>query len=183
MADITNSKNERSNSPVLISDGAKFRYYGEEGDISLTEDEKDGITVKSELWKNPVLVYQNGFVHLYGEGGKLIMSCAASSGEPGETDPRKPDKGPIPPGKYILDPSEISKAGMGRKLDNLLFRDWGDYRVPLRPDGAETFGRKGFYLHGGDKVGTKGCIDVGNHDKELFPELMKFRKPITVIVR
>jgi hypothetical protein len=40
--------------------------------------------------------------------------------------------------------------------------DWGDWRVPLIPDpGTDTKGRGGFYLHGGRRPGSGGCIDIG----------------------
>lgn len=40
--------------------------------------------------------------------------------------------------------------------------DWGDWRVSMSPaPGAETFGRSGFFLHGGSVPGSAGCIDIG----------------------
>jgi hypothetical protein len=79
-----------------------------------------------------------------------------------------------------LYPDEVSRSGFFRKY----FGDWGEYRVPLHPDeGTNTYGRKNFFLHGGEEPGTLGCIDIGNADKRLFPALMKLKKPITLEVK
>lgn len=40
--------------------------------------------------------------------------------------------------------------------------DWGDWRVPLIPQkGTKTYGRSGFFLHGGSIPGSAGCVDFG----------------------
>lgn len=40
--------------------------------------------------------------------------------------------------------------------------DWGDWRAALTPDpGTTTFGRSGFFLHGGSYPGSAGCSGVG----------------------
>ncbi len=34
--------------------------------------------------------------------------------------------------------------------------------MPLKPmEGVNIYGRDGFFLHGGSKEGTRGCIDIG----------------------
>jgi RHS repeat-associated protein len=70
--------------------------------------------------------------------------------------------GPIPRGDYTADISQLSNPGwVGDVLRNLL-GDWGDWRVPLAPNsGTATFGRSGFFLHGGGSIGSAGCIDIG----------------------
>tara|TARA_B100000287_G_C20171501_1_gene598427 strand:- start:25 stop:234 length:210 start_codon:yes stop_codon:yes gene_type:complete len=48
---------------------------------------------------------------------------------------------------------------------NNFLGDWGLYRVLLHPDPTpNTFGRKDFYIHRGDKPGSAGCIDLGYND-------------------
>lgn len=112
--------------------------------------------------------------------GKPVMKLPATSGQPGVEDPRAEWLGPIPPGKYLLYPDEISKSGLFRNL----WHDWGRYRVPLHPDkGTNTHGRKNFFLHGGSEPGTAGCIDVGDSDKDLFPALMKLKGPVRLEVK
>lgn len=125
------------------------------------------------------LNYQGGSLTYYDVMGNPIGRYPATSGTPGVTDPKVPWKGPIPPGDYTLNPSEISEGGF---LRNLL-GDWGKYRVPLHPDsGTDTLGRENFFLHGGKKPGSAGCIDVGNRDTDLFRQLLQERSPIPLTV-
>jgi hypothetical protein len=109
-----------------------------------------------------------------------VGTYPATSGRPEVTDPAASWEGPIPPGTYTLNPSEISEGGFFRNL----LGDWGQYRVPLHPDAStETYDRKNFFLHGGKKPGSAGCIDVGGKDKELFPQLIKHNGLIPVTVK
>jgi RHS repeat-associated protein len=131
-------------------------------------------------WGLHSLLYQNGNLTYYDDGGKPVATYPATSGEPGVTDPSASWQGPIPPGSYTLNPSEISEGGFFRNL----LGDWGQYRVPLHPNqGTNTFGRNNFFLHGGRKPGSAGCIDVGDKDKNLFPEMIKHQGPISVKVK
>jgi hypothetical protein len=43
---------------------------------------------------------------------------------------------------------------------------------------TQTHGRSGFFVHGGDTPGSAGCIDVGNQDAVLFPQLRKLNEPV-----
>jgi RHS repeat-associated protein len=72
------------------------------------------------------------------------------------------DTGPIPPGKYNADITQLSNPGfVGDVLRNMT-GDWGDWRVPLTPSpGTDTLGRSGFFMHGGSEPGSAGCIDIG----------------------
>lgn len=72
------------------------------------------------------------------------------------------NRGPIPPGLYQLRTSEISNPGVIGGLLRESRGDWGDWRVPLHPRArTNTYGRSGFFLHGGKWPGSAGCIDVG----------------------
>jgi RHS repeat-associated protein len=92
--------------------------------------------------------------------GRSPYTIPASSGV--GSDPSAPWAGPIPPGQYTIDPSQLSDPGrLGDILRNLR-GDWGDWRIPLVPyAGTETYGRSNFFLHGGQFPGSAGCIDVG----------------------
>ena len=62
----------------------------------------------------------------------------ATSGNPGITDYTKKDKGPIPPGKYSINPKEVTE-------NNLLLRmrgDWGKFKAPLKPLEKNQHSRK-----------------------------------------
>jgi hypothetical protein len=101
--------------------------------------------------------------------GRAAYEIAVTSGaEPHINDKASahiPDTGPIPPGFYEANVAELSDpGGFGDWLRGWT-GDWGDWRVPLVPlPGTETFGRDGFFLHGGSMAGSKGCIDVGGGD-------------------
>ncbi len=75
----------------------------------------------------------------------------------------KRDEGPIPPGDYTIDSSKVNDSPFWKDLGRTMKSgDYGDFLVPLEPsESNETFGRDGFYLHGGRWEGSKGCIDVG----------------------
>ncbi|MFG6417224.1 RHS repeat-associated core domain-containing protein [Roseateles sp. DC23W] len=127
-----------------------------------------------------LIVASGGTVTLYGNGGtSIIGSYGYTSGVGGSTDPTARNVGPIPSGGYTLNTAEISEGGWVRSL----LGDWGTYRAPLHPDAAtNTFGRDGFFLHGGSKPGSKGCIDVGQSDVNLFPQLKSIGGVIPVFV-
>jgi RHS repeat-associated protein len=125
------------------------------------------------------LFYSNGVLIHYDSEGNVVGIYDATSGVPGVTDPSIRNKGPIPPGQYTLNPKEISPTNPFRRL----LGDWGEYRAPLHPnEGTNTRGRSGFFLHGGKTPGSAGCIDVGDADKTLFPELQKAPGPVPVDV-
>lgn len=73
------------------------------------------------------------------------------------------DKGPIPPGEYTLFSKDLDDPAIPYDiLRNYILGDWGDWRITLKPCcGTETFGRSGFFIHGGARPGSAGCIDIG----------------------
>lgn len=74
------------------------------------------------------------------------------------------DMGLIPVGIYYISPQELEAAGALVNLGRLAaYRaDWGSFRVPQHPDTSTvTYGRSGFFLHGGVRKSSAGCIDVG----------------------
>lgn len=83
----------------------------------------------------------------------------------------KRDEGPIPPGSYTADITQLTNPNIfGDLYRNRPFGtggDWGDWRVPLVPNPStmvlDEHGvpRSGFFLHGGKFPGSKGCVDVG----------------------
>jgi RHS repeat-associated protein len=124
-----------------------------------------------------------GTITLFNDNGHVLGSWPYSSGMNGNTDPSQADQGPIPPGQYSLDPSEISQAGFFR--DKIDPRDWGDFRVPLHPDQwTNVYGRAGFFLHGGRlRHGSEGCIKAEGPDQDtLFGFLMREPGPIPIYV-
>lgn len=72
------------------------------------------------------------------------------------------NEGPIPTGQYTIHASELSDPNGVGDLARSMTGDWGDWRVVLHPGpSTRTFGRSGFFLHGGSSSGSAGCIDFG----------------------
>ena len=101
------------------------------------------------------------------------------------------DKGPLPPGDYFIRSSEIDEPGLVHAIGRNLKADWGSFLVAIHPyPWTDTYGRDGFYLHGGNYRGSKGCIDVGggilgnSETRQLLRVLRSDRNgiiPLTVI--
>lgn len=69
-----------------------------------------------------------------------------------------PSEGPLPMGFYTASSKNLTENSAW----TLAHGDWGDWRVALKPDpSTHTHGRSGFYIHGGFKGGSAGCIDIG----------------------
>ena len=72
------------------------------------------------------------------------------------------NKGPIPQGEYWIKPSEMWERGFRHVLlgsDHLIA--WGNYRITIHPyPSTKTHGRGGFFIHGGARPGSAGCIDL-----------------------
>jgi len=115
------------------------------------------------------------------ETGLPRTRIGATSGRLGILDETLKDKGPIPKGQYNLDPTQTYQLSWFDKLRDL--RDWGNFRAPLEPlEETNTYGRSGFYIHGGKRPGSAGCIDCGSYD-DLFEQLQKQNNSIKVTVK
>lgn len=122
------------------------------------------------------------------------------------------DRGPTPEGLYYADPKKLQerKSRLSRLKEAILDTDmpladkaayvfekgtyrwqdekkkpsWGNYRVPLEPaEDTETFGRHSMYIHGGDELGSAGCIDLGPNMDRLAPYIRSSRQPVRVRVK
>ena len=135
------------------------------------------LTLESTL---DAIIVRDGRVEYFNSKGEVVGNYPYTSGRPGcGCDSTTPDKGPIPAGAYTADPSQISEAGFFRKFTG----DWGKFRVPLKPHpNTQTFGRDGFFLHGGKTPGPAGCIDVGDSEADLFRHLKNAPGPVPVSV-
>ena len=121
------------------------------------------------------LLFDGKNISVYDED-KVVYSTRATSGKgehmnnPNSQDIQ--DFGPIPEGRYLLFNSEWKSQSTSIQLYNIFVHgsDWGDFNVPLHPvdyDGP----RYGFYLHGGFKDGTSGCIDAGSFIKNIYKRI------------
>ncbi|MBI5468335.1 MAG: DUF2778 domain-containing protein [Deltaproteobacteria bacterium] len=98
-------------------------------------------------------------------------------------------EGPIPRGIYRIDVSELDNPGLLKDLARNAILDWGDWRVTLHPVSVKTK-RSGFFLHGGSKAGSAGCIDIGGgifgneSTDRLLKDLLSDRDgSVTLVVR
>ena len=115
------------------------------------------------------------------------------------------NKGPIPEGRYTLNPPGITEYSFGEQME-LLFSgifgsdsiniqgssvhtgDWGEGRVFLNPIRMEQGpcgnapGRSEFFLHGGVLRGSAGCIDIQGSFGELAEFLKGYRRSVPVKV-
>lgn len=67
-----------------------------------------------------------------------------------------PNIGPIPEGAYWIQNFEITSPKMPFSEGA-----WGKYRVTIHPFiQTVTYGRGGFFIHGGATFGSAGCIDL-----------------------
>jgi len=68
---------------------------------------------------------------------------------------RMEDVGPVPAGEYWIVPAELRSPLIGSR------ESWGNYRITIHQFPTTiTYGRGGFFIHGGSKFGSKGCIDL-----------------------
>lgn len=77
--------------------------------------------------------------------------------------------GPIPAGKYWIQPSQM----WTNHWYNLAPRAaWGDHRLTIHVfPGTQTFGRGGFFIHGGTHAGSAGCINLHSRMEDLVRDL------------
>ncbi len=100
-----------------------------------------------------------------------------------------PDKGPIPEGKYYLEPSEVETA----KAHGFSSGPWGNYRTRLHESwttavwrAATTERTAGFFLHqDGGNDGTAGCIGLSTDkdNRAVHGLIMANAAPIPVYVK
>ncbi|MDR2881609.1 MAG: DUF2778 domain-containing protein [Azoarcus sp.] len=103
-------------------------------------------------------------------GHNLITSFRAVSGKPIKDKgfdysierQKISGQGPIPAGNYWIKPSEIWENSTFRSLHpSNRYAGWGAYRITIHPyPSTETYGRGGFFIHGGTVPGSQGCIDL-----------------------
>ena len=78
------------------------------------------------------------------------------------------DVGPTPEGAYYILANEKRTKWNSARTHILRHPGWGDYGWSLHPEPrTETYGRSGFFIHGGSEWGSAGCIDLTNGDSEL----------------
>ena len=85
-------------------------------------------------------------------GRQLRLLARAPASDERRADPRR---------RYWLDPSQLVDL-RERWLYSIRYETaWGTHRITIHPfDSTHTFGRGGFFIHGGTSAGSAGCIDL-----------------------
>ena len=114
--------------------------------------------------------------------GKKTKSYPAVSGLDGKYEP-------IPEGRYWINPSELwersgwtdvklyvvgafKQGASGQQFIRDHQAGWGNYRITLHPFPETNVGsRGGFFIHGGTRPGSKGCIDLTEHMAEFVRDI------------
>ncbi|MBL1153096.1 MAG: L,D-transpeptidase family protein [Armatimonadetes bacterium] len=155
------------------------RYYDPSTGRFLTRDPvKDGRNWYGYCAGNPqvlldvagldTLIFNGRKLKHYSSDGKLIGTYPARSGMPGSTvsDQDKKNVGPIPEGSYYIKKWQVQRESYwpGDWWRDEFYpggTNFGERRVPLYacPE-TETYGRDGFFVHGGSRPQTAGCIQV-----------------------
>lgn len=79
---------------------------------------------------------------------------------------KRMNEGPIPEGQYWIQLPDLWKRSWKNSIIDSLFnydtyQSWGDFRISIHPfTNTNTYGRGGFFIHGGLNPGSKGCIDL-----------------------
>lgn len=169
----TVAKQKVGTEKVLIPE-ASLRFNGEQLQwVSNGEVIKSWKAISGLTWKNTPI----------GEWGKLLNRFTK---DPAQWSEDK-DAGPIPPGNYTVGKietrtgdkteigslealwsfitgktSNVSQADTKFQADSLYSKiGWGNFRAPIQSlPGTSTYGRSGFYIHGGSLAGSHGCIDL-----------------------
>lgn len=73
-----------------------------------------------------------------------------------------PNEGPIPAGRYWIQPSELQENAWYRFANAT--SAWGNFWITIHPyPSTQTHGRGGFFIHGGAQPGSAGCIDLASN--------------------
>lgn len=138
-----------------------------------------------------VIIFDGENVTIYDDDKHPIRSWPAVSGRPGTTkdDQHIKGRGPIPEGSYTLDPNKTDKLNPfdPRDYDWWITGGpyaWGWERVPIDPDeGTNTYGRGGFFVHGGKVPGSAGCVDLTSYADDFFDYFnQNYSEPVPFLV-
>ncbi len=117
-----------------------------------------------------------------------MRSFDAMSGKPGYQNSwgqKIPDRGPIPEGVWNVDYSTRQSYPRDKETwGKRGFSQWGQDFVRLKPAPyTNTFGRDQFTIHGGDKLGSAGCIDLARQNPDFTRYLDDYGNDIRLEVQ
>ncbi|WP_167338433.1 tlde1 domain-containing protein [Paraburkholderia oxyphila] len=123
---------------------------------------------------NVSLRFDGRFLTMIGAGGRGYAAVSGRPSDDGGFDystarQREGRVGPIPPGQYWVQPSQM----WTNHWYNIAPRAaWGDHRLTIHVfPGTQTFGRGGFFIHGGTHAGSAGCINLRGQMESFAADL------------
>jgi len=120
--------------------------------------------------------------HLSATGTREALRFPAVSGKPdaagkfSDSPERQKLKGrgPIPAGRYWIQPSQTWENNWLKGLVVAPRAAWGNYRIAIHPfSDTNTFDRGGFFIHGGTVPGSAGCIDLTTQIDQFIAALKR----------
>jgi len=105
-------------------------------------------------------IFNGSSISLWSDNGAYLGTWSASSGRGGGIS--EPWLGPIPPGLYYAEPGSTQTVSIFSPIWFFFGQEsWGTQRLPLIPDpNTETYGRSRFFIHGGSRKQTGGCVQI-----------------------
>jgi hypothetical protein len=83
--------------------------------------------------------------------------------------------GPIPAGSFWIRPDELWTNAWYKRGS---YASWGNYRITIHPrKGTETYGRGGFFIHGGNTPGSIGHYSSLLYEKHYSMD-MRYCDPV-----
>ncbi|MDR3300855.1 MAG: DUF2778 domain-containing protein [Candidatus Accumulibacter sp.] len=80
-------------------------------------------------------------------------------------------EGAIPAGEYWIQPSQMWENAWYKRGTRIA---WGNFRLTIHPrSSTQTYGRGGFFIHGGSQPGSAGCIDLAINMDKFVEQLTK----------
>jgi hypothetical protein len=156
------------------------------------KDPKDNLSCLTIICnKKDYLLFNGQQLMLMTINGRIKKVWPANSGMPGSTskDQHRKDYGPLPEGEYTinfdqtLDYENRESISDGAKWI-VKAPTWGMVVTPLTPNPSNNmYGRDSFTIHGGWFKGTKGCIELQEHNREFHITARLYKRNFHLVVR
>lgn len=137
------------------------------------------------------LLFDRNYIYLKAMNGRIKKKWIATSGNPKASaeDQDKKDFGPLPEGEYVARFTETldykDNTGLWDRIKWLWKSPaWGFVATSLEPSpDNEMYNRGNFYIHGGDKPGSKGCIDLTDQNQNFHTFLRLYKRDVKLVVK
>jgi hypothetical protein len=192
-----NPKTHPTFAPGGYFSSGKYRRY-------LCSEEASGATNAADRWIQELREYYelpylrfSGTELQWRQGNAVVAAWPAQSGHDdyqSSAHVAVEDKGPIPPGKWHVRRDQYQEMGdrpwyialaaeLGRTAWPGGESSWGRRRVWLEPVvGTDNLGRTGLTIHGGDELGSKGCIDLAERMADFAAMYLSHAHDMVLVV-